>query len=114
MSPVVDSGLRLVQPTVQQKHSDMKFSAEMQAIVVVVCVGECYLVLVALHFLLQEGLPGHLLQLFSQILTRLHVGLGDILGQMLCNRQQTGQRQRLSHAPKHTHILCSTCLRHTA
>ena len=44
-----------------------------------------YLGLVALHLLLQEGLPGHLLQLLSQVLTRLHVGLGDVLGQVLCN-----------------------------
>lgn len=34
-----------------------------------------YLALVALHLLLKEGLPGHLLQLFSQVLTRLHVRL---------------------------------------
>jgi hypothetical protein len=44
-----------------------------------------YLGLVALHLLLQEGLPGHLLQLLSQVLTRLHVRLGDVLGQVLCN-----------------------------
>ena len=32
-----------------------------------------YLALVALHLLLQEGLPGHLLQLLPQVLTCLHV-----------------------------------------
>ena len=44
-----------------------------------------YLVLVALHLLLQEGLPGHLLEFLSQVLTRLHVGLGDVLGQVFWN-----------------------------
>ena len=45
-----------------------------------------YLALVALHLLLQEGLPGHLLQLLPQVLTCLHVWLGDVLGQVLCNK----------------------------
>lgn len=47
-----------------------------------------YLALVALHLLLKERLPGHLLKFFSQVLTRLHVGLGNVLGQMFWNTMQ--------------------------
>lgn len=54
-----------------------------------------YLALVVLHLLLQEGLPGHLLQLLPQILTRLHVRLGDVLGQVFCRTTQL-RRERKS------------------
>jgi len=60
-----------------------------------------YLALVALHLILQECLPGHLLKFFSQVLTRLHVGLGNVLGQMFWNTMQ--------HTFK-THLSCLTAL----
>lgn len=68
--------------------------------------GYGYLALVALHLLLQEGLPGHLLQLLPQILTRLHVRLGDVLGQVLCRTTQ-GRRER---EPKGATAMAGLCM----
>lgn len=68
--------------------------------------GYGYLALVALHLLLQEGLPGHLLQLLPQILTRLHVRLGDVLGQVLCRTTQ-GRRER---EPKGATVMAGLCM----
>lgn len=46
-----------------------------------------HLALVALHLVLQEALPAHVLQLLLQVLTRLQVRLGDDLTQVIWNTE---------------------------